>query len=156
MAHPRKLIRKAVVTALRDARTAAGSRVFEHPRNDRKEFPALVVEDFGAKHSEGQPTEVQRVLSDFDGDLERGYRFVVIAEIQSTGAPQDERDDLIAEVEAAVAEALADGALPGVKAVTPMGYTADDSDDSDRPIRRGIQVFEAIYITSGSDPATTL
>jgi hypothetical protein len=154
-AHARKIIRKAITAALKDAQTAAGSRVYEHPRNDRTVFPSLVVEDYGSKHSDGSATEAQGLM-DMAGTIERHYRCVVIAEVKSAGSPADERDDLIAQVEIAIEAALQAGAIPGAKRITPMGYSADDADDADQAIRRGIQVFDVLYFTPPGDPTTTL
>ena len=155
MAHARKLIRQAAVDVLRDARTAAGSNVAEHPFTDRVVAKSLLVEDYGARFSDGSVTEVQTEIS-LDGDTERRYRFVVIAEIKGGADPQGARDDLTAEVEAALLTAANTGALPGVKSLHLAGYVADDENGGDQPIRRGLQVFEALYITPGADPTTTL
>jgi hypothetical protein len=155
MAHARKLIRQAAVDVLRDARTAAGSNVAEHPFSDRPVTKSLLVEDYGARFSDGSLTESQREIS-LDGDVERHYRFVVIAEIKGGADPQGARDDLVAEVEAALLTAAANGELPGVKSLTLAGYMADDENGTDQPIRRGLQVFDALYMTPGADPTTTL
>jgi hypothetical protein len=154
--HIRRVIRQGFVDVLKDARTAAGSNVSQHPFNDRIVTKSIVVEDLGAKHSEGNVTEVQATLSEFDDDVERRYRICTIVEIKGGPEPQDARDDLVGEVEAALMTAAAAGDLPGVKALRLAGYTADDDNTGDQPIRRGLQVFEATYITPGADPTTTL
>jgi hypothetical protein len=155
MIHARTLILDAIATAIRDARTSAGSRVHVHPRNDRTEFPALVIEEYGAKHSEGTATEAQGSI-DMAGSIERRFRIALITEIQSTSDPVRARNSLLAEVEAAIAAAHLAGSIPGAKTITPVGYAADDSDNSDRPIRRGVQVVEVQYFTPAGDPTTTL
>jgi hypothetical protein len=153
--HARRVIRETVVDVLKDARTAAGSNVAQHPFNDRVVAKSLVVEDFGAKHSESGQTETQEVL-DFDGGIERHYRFCVIAEINGGTDPEGERDDLIGEVEAAIAAAVLASAFPGVKTIEPIAYKADDDNTGAQPIRRGLQVFVAFYITAPGDPTTPL
>jgi hypothetical protein len=155
MIHARTTILEAFATAIRDARTIAGSRVYVHPRNDRTEFPALVIEEYGAKHSEGTATEAQGVI-DMAGNIERRFRIAVVPEIQSTGNPVRDRNTLLAEVETAIEAAFQAGEITGAKQITPVGYAADDSDNSDRPIRRGVQVFEVKYFTPAGDPTTTL
>jgi hypothetical protein len=154
-AHVRRTIREAVVQLLRDAGTAAGSRVYDHPVDDRKEFPALVVEDLGANFSDGNVTEAQSDM-DIDGAKNRAYRFCVIAEVKQVAGSARARDDLIAAVETAIAAAVAAGDITGVKSIEPIAYTAADSNAGDQPIRRGLQVFEAHYITPAGDPTTTI
>lgn len=152
MSHYRRTIREAVVAALAAAGTAAGANVFDHPFNLRKTFPALVVEDVGANFSDGNVTEVQG-LQDLHGNVERRYRFAVIAEVAQAADSAGARDDLVGEVEAAVAAM----AVPGVIGpIRPLAYSAGDSNEGDRPIRRGMQVFEATYITPYGDPSTPL
>ena len=68
MSHVRTTIRQAVVATLIAAGTAAGSRVFDHPYNPRKTFPALVVEDLGANFSESNITEAQ-TFADLNGNV---------------------------------------------------------------------------------------
>ena len=151
MTHHRRVIREAVVAALIAASTAAGSRVYDHPYNDRKTFPALVVEDLGANFSDGNVTEAQAFM-DLNGSVERRYRFVVIAEIQQSDTAARERDDLVAEVEAT----LTITSITGCKSISPVLYQASDGNSGDKPIRRGLQVFEAYYITAAGDPATPI
>lgn len=159
MSHARRIIREAVVTALAGAGTAAGTRVFDHPYNPRTTFPALVIEDVGAAFSDGNVTEVQTVNAlGTQVDIERRYRFAVIAEVQQATNPARARDDLCAEVEAAIDAAFNANDIPGVKHVHPIAYqSADDNGNSgEKPIRRGVQVFEALYITPLGDPTTTI
>lgn len=148
--HYRRTIREAVVATLIAAATAAGARVFDHPYNARKVFPALVVEDSGANFSEGNLTEVQQD-QDLTGNVERRYRIAVIAEIAQSTSAAAERDDLIAEVEIAIAAASIDGVLR----IVPVAYQAADDNTGEKPIRRGVQVFEAWYVTKAGDPTST-
>lgn len=152
MTHARRTIREAVVGTLIAASTAAGARVYDHPYSPRKTFPALVVEDVGANFSDGNVTESQTQLDVAGIHFERRYRFAVIAEIQQSDQAARERDDLTAEVEIAVAAA----SIAGVQSINPIAYQAADSNEGDKPIRRGLQVFEAIYITAAGDPATPI
>lgn len=152
MSHYRRTIREAIVAALASAGTAAGANVFDHPFNLRKTFPALVVEDVGANFSDGNVTEVQG-LQDLHGNVERRYRFAVIAEVAQSTDSAGDRDDLVGEVEAVVAAASIAGVIGPIR---PLAYSAADSNDGDRPIRRGMQVFEATYITPFGDPSTPL
>lgn len=159
MTHARRAIREAVVTALAGAGTAAGTRVFDHPYNPRKEFPALVVEDFGANYSDGSVTEAQAINAlGTVADVARSYRFVVISEVQQSSNAAGARDDLCAQVEAAISAAFDSGDLAGAKHVHPRAYTSADSNgnEGEKPIRRGVQVFEAFYITPLGDPTTFL
>lgn len=150
MSHVRTTIRQAVVATLIAASTAAGSRVFDHPYNPRKTFPALVVEDLGANFSESNITEAQAFM-DLNGNVERRYRFAVIAEIQQSDAAAAERDDLIAEVEVALFAASIDG----VQTLSLIDYQSGDDNTGDKPIRRGLQIFEALYVTPAGDPTST-
>lgn len=151
MSHMRRTIREAVVATLIAASTAAGSRVFDHPYNPRKTFPALVVEDVGANFSDGNVTEVQD-FQDLNANVERRYRFAVIAEVAQGADAAADRDDLIAEVEVAIAASAIAGVLGPIR---PVAYQAADNNDGEVPIRRGLQVFEATYVTPLGDPSTT-
>ena len=151
MTHARRTIREAVVGTLIAASTAAGARVYDHPYSPRKTFPALVVEDVGANFSDGNVTESQTQLDVAGIHFERRYRFAVIAEIQQSDAAAAERDDLIAEVEVALFAASIDG----VQTLSLIGYQSGDDNTGDKPIRRGLQIFEAIYVTPAGDPTST-
>jgi hypothetical protein len=39
--------------------------------------------------------------------------------------------------------------------IRPVAYQAADNNDGEVPIRRGLQVFEATYVTPLGDPSTT-
>lgn len=159
MDHPRKLIRKAAVSVLRDARTAAGANVSEHPFNDQAVSIArsIVIEDYSAKLSPGGSaiTEAQQEIS-LDGDTERTYRFCAGIRVKGGTDPAGDRDDLAGQVERALVMAANAGQLGPAKSLRMVGYGADDENEQDQPIRIGLQLFEATYITSGEDPAITL
>jgi hypothetical protein len=148
-------IREAAVAVLKAAGTLAGSNVDEHPFNDRRITRSFVVEDLGSKHSEGNVTEVQEELS-LDGDVQRRYRFCVIAEAMGGAKPQRDRDVMCGQAEAALVAAVAAGLLSGAKTISLAGYAADDDNTGDQPIRRGLQVFQVTYITAAGAPSTTL
>ena len=146
MIHVRRVIREALAAALVAANTAAGSRVFDHPWNERTVLPALVLEDLG---------EQQDAVSLGTGAaraLERRYLLQVSGEITTATNWARQRDDLMADVEAAVAGA----AITGVKAIVPAGYTADEDKQGARPIAVGRQRFEVTYFTPMNNPAATL
>ncbi len=151
MSHARKAIREAVVAALIAAGTAAGANVFAHSYNARRTLPALFVEGLGANHSDGAATETQTVI-DMSGAVERQYRLVVTAAIAQSTDAEGARDDLVAEVEAALIAAT----LPGVKRIVPAGYVESDDNTGEKPIRRGLQIFQVTYYTPEGDPSTTL
>ena len=147
MNHQRHLIREAVVALLAAAGTAASTRVYDTPTDPRTVFPALVVEDDG---------EDQQVTGTMGGGMagrmvERTLRLVVNAEVQQVSAYARARDQLLAQVEAA----LATSAIAGVKAITPAGYVADFSTQGERPIALGRQRFDVTYLTTQGNPATT-
>lgn len=152
MAHARRTIREAAVAALVSASTAAGARVYDHPYNVRKVFPSLTVEDLGANFSDGNVTEAQEQLDLIGDAVRRRYRFAVIAEIQQSASAAAARDDLMEEVEIAIA-ALS---VAGVESIFPVAYQAGDSNVGETSIRRGVQVFEAVYITPRTDPSSIL
>lgn len=154
MSSARADIREAVVAALIAAGTAAGARVYDHPYNARKQFPALVVEDAGAGFSEGNITETQAPAT-LPGDVQRRYTFVVIAETKQTDAPRA-RDELLGQVEAALIAAIDARQLAGALQLEPIAYQATDSNVGDQPIRRGMQAFQATYVTARGAPGTTL
>jgi hypothetical protein len=157
MSHARRTIREAVVTALAGAGIVAAGRVHDHPYNPRTAFPALVIEDVGANFSDGNVTEAQSIMAlGTQVDIERRYRFAVIVEVQQSTQAARERDDLCAEVETAMDAAFNAGDIPGVKHVHPIAYQASDSNEGEKPIRRGLQVFEALYITPLGAPSTFL
>jgi hypothetical protein len=149
-------IREAAVSVLKAANTLAGQSVAEHPFNDRPVARSFVVEDFGAKHSEGNVTEAQELLSEFDGDVLRRYRFCVIAEAVGGSNPQRDRDVMCGQAEAALVAAVLGDQLGAAKSIQLAGYAADDHNDADAPIRRGLQVFEVTYITAAGAPSTSL
>ena len=147
MNHQRHIVREAIVALLAAAGTAASTRVYDTPSDPRTVFPALVVEDDG---------EDQQVTSTFGGNaaarnVERTLRIVVTAEVQQNATYARARDQLLADVEAA----LATSAITGVKSVTPTGYRPDFSTAGERPIAVGRQSFDVTYITRQGNPAVT-
>jgi hypothetical protein len=142
--HFRTTIRQAVVAALRAADTLAGPRVHDTPTDPRTQFPALVVEDIGEQHQvlsgRGTTATVRRTLM-----LE------VTAEIQQVPAFAAARDDLLAQVETA----LAAFTLPGVDNLQPAGYAADPPTGmGERPMAQGRQRFQLTYFTKQGSPAS--
>lgn len=145
MAHARKLIRQAVVALLAGGGTAAGARVYDHPNDPRRTFPALTVEDAGEQQApQTLPAGPGRVI-------QRSYGFVVSAEVQQIADYAATRDDLLAEV-----EVLLSAGIAGVKSITPATYMPDMDHTGERPIAVGRQRFEALYYTTQGAPGTTL
>jgi len=144
--HRRRVIRQAVVQGLIDAATAAGSRVFDHAWNVRDTLPAIVVEDL----SEDQQTPTFGAGA--ARHLERRLLLQVSAELDSLGNPAADRDDLLAEIEVAVAGLQ----LPGVQAIVPAGYDSDEAMNGGRPLVVGRQRFEVTYLTPMNNPAVAL
>lgn len=146
MIHQRKVIRQAITALLAAAGTAASTRVYDTPGDPRTSFPALTVEDLG---------ETQQVTSTFGGMagrmVERSLVIVVSAEVQQNADYAGARDDLLAEVEAA----LANSAIAGVKVITPTGYQPDTTFAGERPIAVGRQRFDVTYVTTQGNPAAT-
>lgn len=147
MNHQRHLIREAIVALLSAAGTTASTRVYDTPTDPRTVFPALVVEDDG---------EGQQVTSTMGGGMagrmvERTLLLVVNAEVQQITNYARARDQLLAEVEAA----LASSSIAGVKSITPSGYMADLNAQGERPIALGRQRFDVTYITTQGNPAVT-
>lgn len=145
MNHQRHLIREAIVALLASAGTAASTRVYDTPADPRTAFPALVVEDDG---------EDQQVTSGFGGlanrIVERQLRIIVTAEVQQVSTYARARDQLLADVEAA----LAASSIAGVKSITPAGYMPDLGTTGERPIAVGRQRFDVTYLTPQGSPAT--
>ena len=144
--HQRRLIREALVRVLIDAGTQAAARVFDHPWNEREDLPALVVEDLG----EAQQATTQGIGA--ARAVERVYMVEVGVEVEAIDDWAGARDDLLAEVEAAVAGA----SIPGVKAIVPAGYDAQGATTGARPVVTGKQRFEVTYITPMNNPGATL
>lgn len=141
--HRRRVIREAVVAGLVAAGTGAAGRVYDHPWNERTALPAIVVEDIGetqeaASFGVGAARAVERrLLLQVTGELSTGTGWAA------------KRDDLMADIEAAVAGLV----LPGVKAIVPAGYAADEDKQGARPIVMGRQRFEITYFTPMNNPA---
>jgi hypothetical protein len=147
MNHQRHVVREAIVALLAAAGTAASTRVYDTPVDPRTEFPALTVEDDG---------EDQQVTSTFGGNaaarnIERTLRIIVSAEVQQNATYARTRDQLLADVEAA----LAASAIAGVKVITPTGYRPEITVAGERPIAVGRQSFDVTYITRQGNPAVT-
>jgi hypothetical protein len=140
--HFRSTVRTAVVALLAGAGTAAGARVFDTPTDPRATFPALVVEDVGEQQQRlsgrGSSATVRRTLL-----LE------VTAEVQQNTGYARMRDELIAQVETALAAA----SIPGVQDLVPAGYAPDAVLGGERPIALGRQRFALTYITPQGAPA---
>lgn len=153
MSHQRKLIRKAIVQLLAAGGTLAGLRVLDSQYKPRVQFPTLVVMAVG---------EDQRLLSDQGlGDfaergVERTLHLDVIAEVQKNDGAEDERDDLLAQVEVLLANAASAGAIPGVKNIVPVAMRAEQFNEGAKPIDLGRQRFEITYFTTQADPGTAI
>lgn len=146
MIHARTAIRQALVAALAAGGTAAGARVHDTPSDTRTAWPALVVEDVGeSQTATSLPGGAGRTI-------ERRLLLDVTAELQQTTGYAAARDALLADVEAIAAAT----ALPGAKAIAPIGYSPDLSNVGERPIAVGRQRFEVFYLTTQGNPASTL
>ena len=143
MTHTRRTIREAVVTALAAAGTAAGSRVYDHPTDPRTTLPALVVTDVA------ESQEAMTLPAGVNRTIERRYTLEVAAEVQQVSGYVAARDDLLADVEAAMA-ALS---VAGVKSVVPAGFNADQAFEGERPISIGRQRFTVLFYTPQGNPA---
>lgn len=143
MTHVRRTIREAVVTALTAAGTAAGARVYDHPTDPRTTLPALVVTDVA------ESQEAMTLPAGVNRTIERRYTLEVAAEVQQVSGYVAARDDLLADVEAAMA-ALS---VAGVKSVVPAGFNADQAFEGERPISIGRQRFTVLFYTPQGNPA---
>lgn len=142
MSHHRAVIRQAVVQLLASAGTLAGARVFDTPTDPRMTFPALVVEDVGEQQ--------QRLAGRGTGaTVRRTLLLEVTAEIQQVPNYARQRDDLIAQVETALAAAV----ITGVQDLIPGGYASDAAMGAERPIALGRQRFQLTYVTPQGAPA---
>lgn len=150
--HMRTVIRQAAKAALLAAGTDAATRVQTSPYNARKTFPALSIEDAGAYLSGGvsESQEAITMPAGPDRRIKRLYRFAVVAELQPSPTDDDDRDTLVDQVEACIG-ALA---VTGVKAIAPVGYQSFDDNTTGKPVRKGVQIFEALYYTTQADPTT--
>lgn len=145
MIHARTAIRQALVAALAAGGTAAGARVYDTPSDVRTTFPALVVLDLGESQAAvTMPGGASRLI-------ERQCRLQVVAELQQVSGYAAARDALIADVEAIAVNAT----LPGIKSIVPAGYEPDLSNNGERPIVVGRQLFDVTYITTQGDPSST-
>lgn len=143
MTHVRRTIHEAVVTALAAAGTAAGARVYDHPTDPRTTLPALVVTDVA------ESQEAMTLPAGVNRTIERRYTLEVAAEVQQVSGYVAARDDLLADVEAAMA-ALS---VAGVKSVVPAGFNADQAFEGERPISIGRQRFTVLFYTPQGNPA---
>lgn len=144
MIHARATIRAAVVARLSGA-TSAGLRVYDHPTDPRRTFPALVVEDVGEQQSmPTMPGGAQRIV-------ERQLMLDVTAELQQVTAYARERDELVADVESLMLSTP----IAGVRNVELMGYTPDTL-PGERPIAIGRQRFSLTYLTTAGNPSVAI
>jgi hypothetical protein len=146
MNHQRHVIREAIVALLAAAGTTAGSRVYDTPWDVRTAFPALTVED----DSEGQQVDDSffNPLAQSKRLVQRTLHIIVTAEVQQLANYARARDQLLAEVESA----LANSAIAGVKSITPQGFKADLNYVGERPIAVGRQFFDVVYTTPQGAP----
>lgn len=144
--HHRHVIREAVVALLIAAGTSAGARVYDTPTDPRRAFPALTVEDLG---------EQQQNLTTARGPgatVRRTLVLEVAAEVQQTTGYARDRDQLLADVETAMAGAD----ISGVQLIKPAGYAPDTVPGLERPIAVGRQRFEITYLTTQGAPDTPM
>lgn len=149
MNHARHVIREAIVAVLAAAGTQAHTRVFDTPTDPRTVFPALTVET-DAELQDVQPS-FHTVATRPNRLVQRMLRLEISAEVQHNTNYARTRDQLCAEVEAALASA----SITGVKAITPTGFRADFYKSGEHPIAVGRQTFDVEYSTRQGTPATT-
>lgn len=153
MSHHRQAIRNAIVQLLRAGGTLAGARVHDTAYKPRVQFPALVVLVVG---------EDQQLLSDQglggfgDRAVQRLLHLDVNAEVQQATAPEDTRDDLLAQVETLLANAAAAGLIPGIQDITPTAMRVEHANEGEKPIEVGRQRFQITYLTTQADPGTAV
>ena len=146
MNHQRHVIREAIVALLAASGTLASTRVYDTPYDPRTVFPALTVEDTAEDQDTGEFGSGQANRS-----IERTLHLIVSAEVQQTTNYARTRDQLLAEVETALANAV----IAGVKSITPTGFRADLGVSGERPIAIGRQHFAVWYVTRQNNPSTS-
>jgi hypothetical protein len=144
--HHRTVIRRAAVRALIDANTCAGDRVFDHPWNERDTLPAITLEDLG-EFQEAPDYGFERART-----IQRRLTLQVSGEVEALDDWAAVRDDLMAQIEAAMAGLQ----VVGVKQVVPVGYSPDGPNNGARPTLVGRQRFEVTYLTPMNNPAAVL
>lgn len=147
MNHQRHVIREAIVALLAAAGTTASTRVYDTPYDERTTFPALVVESDSEDQQANESLNLQATWR--NRLVQRTMQIVVTAEVQQTSNFARARDQLLAQVEAA----LATTAIAGVKSITPTGFKADLSYAANQPIAVGRQRFDVVYTTAQATPA---
>lgn len=153
MNHHRKAIRAAIVSLLKAGGTLADQRVFDTTYRPRVQFPALVVLAVG----EDQQMLSEQGLGDFaERAVHRVLHLDVNAEIQKNAGAEDERDDLLGQVEALLANAAAAGAIPGIQDITPDAMRVEHYGDGEKPIEVGRQRFRITYLTTQADPGSAV
>lgn len=146
MNHQRHVIREAVVALLAAAGTAASTRVYDTPYDPRTVFPAITVEDTAEDQdaSEFGSGQANRAIN-------RTLHLIVSVEVQQIANYARTRDQVLADVEAALANAV----IAGVKSITPTGFRGDMGVSGERPIAIGRQHFAVWYVTRQNNPATS-
>lgn len=151
MAHPRKLIRHAVVALLIDAATAAGARVkpTRVEPNKKSELPALGVYTLNDPVNEDESTELEQL---HELELE------VVGWVAHTDAvpADDAMDDIAEEIEAAmIGDRYLSGAAGEVRLVGTTMEVVEDNGRSSPIVGVVVLTFAVTYRASLAQAAPT-
>jgi len=148
--HVREQITVAALSALTGLATT-GARVFrdrdtsERPLDPDTEVPGLTIED------DGEPSE--RITIDSSQVLERRMRLRVTAHVKAASGYSSSMNQILKEVEIAIAGAT----LAGAKDVSLVELAArETSQAADKPTVRQAFNFEVLYFTVAGAPDTAL
>lgn len=138
MASLRKQIRAAVVTAIKNAATAAGNRVFANRKNPLWETEAPCIAVYTDKES-------VRVFNESPRQYERKVQLIVSIAVDPAVNVDDQVDDISEEVEAAMAK---DETFGGLTAECLLVDTeVEILDEGKELMGYGHLTFEILYYT---------
>lgn len=147
MAHMRKQIRDAVITACTGLATT-GSKVFNHrvyPLGANK-LPGLCI------YSQDESTIYQSISP--PRSVMRTLTVVVESYVKSTANYDDTIDQIALEVEQALAADVTLGGL--AKDTKILGFTSEVSGDGEQPACIGIMQVQVTYCVAENDPEASV
>ena len=149
MAHARKQIRDAAGVALVTGATAAGANVYisrSYPLQAAN-LPALRV------YTTDEASETDERTMGAAPQLLRKQLLIIEGVLKQTTDIDDAMDALAAEVEIVLAENLLGGLI---KDIVIAGTNLDVNTDGEQPVGVVTMSYEVLYMTTTTDPETTI
>ena len=147
-AHVRTAVRQAIVTALINAATDAGAKVFDSrvTQIQPEELPVIIVRS-------GRETQAVEVIGAPAVLMNRALAIEVEAVIAESDTYAESLDRLMAQIESAVAANCFAGKA---KNIYPTDYGEIGDAAGTVVTVKGIQAFQVFYLTSQAAPGTAL